>query len=100
MPEARALGSVFRRWLKAARTMANRSFSSCTEAGGAGRRFSEITVEVDKLHTRRAYLAVDGNSVIDLASGDQVVIRRSESYTCMADLGLRNFYDIAFEKLR
>ena len=61
---------------------------------------SEITVEVEKLHTRRAYLAVDGNSVIDLASGDQVVIRRSESYTCMADLGLRNFYDIAFEKLR
>ena len=61
---------------------------------------SEITVEVEKLHTRRAYLAVDGNSVMDLASGDQIVVRRSESYTCMADLGLRNFYDIAFEKLR
>ena len=61
---------------------------------------SEITVEVEKLHTRRAYLAVDGNSVMDLASGDKIVVRRSESYTCMADLGLRNFYDIAFEKLR
>ena len=31
---------------------------------------------------------------------DQIVVRRSASCTCMADLGLRNFYDIAFEKLR
>ena len=39
-------------------------------------------------------------SVTDLCGGDRLVVRRSDSYTHMADLGLRNFYDIAFEKLR
>lgn len=59
-----------------------------------------ITVEMEKQHDRRAYLSVDGYSVTDLCGGDKLVVRRSESYTHMADLGLRNFYDIAFEKLR
>lgn len=59
-----------------------------------------ITVEMEKQHDRRAYLSVDGYSVMDLCGGDRLVVRRSESYTHMADLGLRNFYDIAFEKLR
>ena len=59
-----------------------------------------ITVEMEKQHDRRAYLSVDGYSLSDLTGGDRLVIRRSESYTHMADLGLRNFYDIAFEKLR
>jgi NAD+ kinase len=61
---------------------------------------SVITIEMEKLHTRRAYLAVDGNNLLDLVSGDTVVVRRSESCTWMADLGLRNFYELAFEKLR
>lgn len=59
-----------------------------------------ITVEMEKQHDRRAYLSVDGTSVTDLSGGDRLIVRRSESYTYMADLGLRNFYDIAFEKLR
>ena len=59
-----------------------------------------ITVEMEKQHDRRAYLSVDGYSVTDLCGGDKLIVRRSESYTHMADLGLRNFYDIAFEKLR
>ena len=59
-----------------------------------------ITVEMEKQHDRRAYLSVDGYSVTDLAGGDRIVVRRSEIYTHMADLGLRNFYAIAFEKLR
>lgn len=59
-----------------------------------------ITVEMEKQHDRRAYLSVDGTSVLDLAGDDKLIVRRSESYTHMADLGLRNFYDIAFEKLR
>ena len=59
-----------------------------------------ITVEMEKQHDRRAYLSVDGYSVTDLSGGDRLVVRRSECYTHMADLGLRNFYDIAFEKLR
>jgi Predicted sugar kinase len=59
-----------------------------------------ITVEMEKQHDRRAYLSVDGTSVTDLCGGDRLVVRRSDSYTHMADLGLRNFYAIAFEKLR
>jgi NAD kinase len=59
-----------------------------------------ITGEMEKQHDRRAYLSVDGYSVTDLAGGDKIVVRRSEIYTHMADLGLRNFYAIAFEKLR
>ena len=59
-----------------------------------------ITVEMEKQHDRRAYLSVDGTSVMDLSGGDRLVVTRSESYTHMADLGLRNFYDIAFDKLR
>lgn len=61
---------------------------------------SVITVDMEKLHDRRAYLSVDGNSVYDLVNGDRIIVRRSENYTLMADLGLRNFYEIAFEKLR
>ena len=61
---------------------------------------SVITIEMAKLHTRRAYLAVDGNNLLDLASGDTVIVRRSECCTWMADLGLRNFYELAYDKLR
>ena len=61
---------------------------------------SLIEVDMDKQHGRRAYLSVDGNSVMDLAGGDRLLVRRSDSFTWMADMGLRNFYDIAFEKLR
>ena len=59
-----------------------------------------ITIEMEKQHDRRAYLSVDGTSVTDLSGGDRLVVTRSESSTHMADLGLRNFYDIAFDKLR
>ena len=59
-----------------------------------------ITVEMEKQHDRRAYLSVDGCSVTDLCGGDRLVVRRSGSYTLMVDLGLRNFYAIAYEKLR
>ena len=59
-----------------------------------------ITVEMEKQHDRRAYLSVDGCSVTDLCGGDKLLVRRSGSYTLMVDLGLRNFYAIAFEKLR
>lgn len=61
---------------------------------------SLIEVDMDKQHGRKAYLSVDGNSVMDLAGGDRLLVRRSDSFTWMADLGLRNFYEIAFEKLR
>lgn len=59
----------------------------------------EVLVEVEKLHNRRAYLSVDGNSVIDLENRDAVLIKRSESQTLMADMQLRSFYEIAYNKL-
>lgn len=59
-----------------------------------------VTVKTEKLHGRRAYLAVDGNWTIDLANGDVLVVKRSESYTNMVHVGLRSFFDTAYEKLR
>ena len=75
-----------------AHMMSSRSFVLSPE--------SLIEVDMDKQHGRRAYLSVDGNWVMDLAGGDRLLVRRSDSYTWMADLGLRNFYELAFEKLR
>ena len=61
-----------------------------------GRR---ITVQAEKLHGRKAYLSVDGNWTMDLDNGDTMVVRRSEHYTLMANMGLKSFYDIAYQKL-
>ena len=61
---------------------------------------SQIEVEMDKQAGRKAYLSVDGYSIMDLAEGDRLIVNRSSSCTWMVDLGLRNFYEIAFEKLR
>lgn len=60
----------------------------------------EIFIKTEKSHGRRAYLAIDGQSVADLESGDLLRVRRSERYVLMAHLGLKSFYEIAFEKLR
>ncbi len=59
-----------------------------------------VCVTAERLVGRRAYLAVDGISVADLEGGDVVVVRRSPHHTLMADLGLKSFYEIAYEKLR
>ena len=61
---------------------------------------SEVSVRMEKLHGRRAYLSLDGNSVLDLANGDIVLIKRSPNCTLMVDAGLRSFYEITYEKLR
>ena len=58
-----------------------------------------VRVIAERLHGRRAYLAVDGISIADLQGGDQVLVRRSEHAVLMADLGLKSFYEIAYEKL-
>ncbi len=60
----------------------------------------QIEVVMDKQHGRKAYLSVDGYSLMDLEGGDRIIVSRSDSYTWMVDLGLRNFYELAFEKLR
>ncbi len=48
---------------------------------------------------RRVVLSVDGRGLIDLADGDQVIVRRSKYKLLMADLGTRSFYETAFDKL-
>lgn len=58
-----------------------------------------VTVTAEKLHGRKAYLSVDGNYVADLVNGDEIIVKKSEHYTLMADLGLKSFYEIAYEKL-
>ena len=59
----------------------------------------EMTVLAEKLHGRRAYISVDGNSVMDLSNGDIVRVRRSERRVIMADMGLKSFFELAYEKL-
>lgn len=59
-----------------------------------------ISIDAHKLHDRRANLSVDGNTVLDVANGDKIIVKRSDSCTLMVDLGLRNFYEFTFEKLR
>ena len=60
----------------------------------------EVSVRMEKLHGRRAYLSLDGNSVLDLANEDIVLVKRSQNCTLMVDTGLRSFYEITYEKLR
>jgi len=58
-----------------------------------------VKVLTEKLHGRRAYLSLDGNSAADLENGDLLLVAKSEHYTMMADLGLKSFYEIAYQKL-
>lgn len=60
----------------------------------------EIMVRMEKTHGRKAYLSVDGNSVFDLDNGDFLRVQRSNHYALMVDMGLKSFYEIAFEKLK
>lgn len=58
-----------------------------------------ISIKTEKLHGRRAYLSVDGNWTVDLQNEDILNIKRSEQCTLMANMGLKSFYEIAYEKL-
>ncbi len=60
----------------------------------------EIIIRTGISYGRKAYLSVDGNSVYDLENGDILRVRRSIHYALMADMGLKSFYETAFEKLR
>ena len=61
---------------------------------------SMICIDAHKLHDRHANLSVDGNTVMDIANGDTIIVKRSDCCTLMADLGLRNFFEFTFDKLR
>ena len=48
---------------------------------------------------KRCILSVDGRGMTDLQNGDSVVVRKSHYKLLMAHLGLKSFYETAFEKL-
>lgn len=58
-----------------------------------------ISIITEKIHDRRAYVAVDGNKVLDLANGDTVVVRQSARVMNLIHMGKKSFYDLTFDKL-
>ena len=58
-----------------------------------------VTIRTELQHGRRAYLSVDGAPGVDLQSGDELLVSRSEHAVLMADMGGKSFYELAFEKL-
>ncbi len=59
----------------------------------------EITVIAGRLHSRRAYLAIDGQPVFDIENGDRITVKRSEEFTVMAEIGNKSFFEKTYEKL-
>ncbi len=58
-----------------------------------------LVIRAERLHSRRAYLSVDGIASADLQNGDELLISRSPFETLMAVPGTRSFFEIAYEKL-
>ena len=58
-----------------------------------------VNIRLEKLYGRRAYVSVDGNYVLDLDNGDQVIVKKSRRCLPMAELGSRSFFEIAYKKL-
>lgn len=58
-----------------------------------------VSVMTEKIHDRRAYVAVDGNKAIDLANGDVVIVRQSKRMMNLINMGKKSFYDLTFDKL-
>lgn len=61
----------------------------------------ERAVTVTPIHrdNRRVFLSVDGSPAVELDSGDEVCVRRSENKIVLADVAGRSFYDTALGKL-
>ena len=58
-----------------------------------------VTVRLEALAGRPAFLSVDGGEGIMLSSGDVITARISRNRTHLVSLGLKSFYEIAYEKL-
>jgi len=58
-----------------------------------------VSARASRHHGKRAYLKIDGSEPIEIENDDIVRVKRSETEFIMANLGLKSFYDIAFEKL-
>lgn len=58
-----------------------------------------VSVVPKRLYGRRALLTVDGSAPVELQSGDIVSVKRSDNAVIFADMGIKNFFDTAREKL-
>ena len=58
-----------------------------------------MTVTPIHRDNRRVFLSVDGSPAVELDSGDEVCVRRSENKIVLADVAGRSFYDTALGKL-
>lgn len=58
-----------------------------------------VSVITEKLHDRKAYLSIDGNSVVDLVNGDKLIVSESDNKVFMANVGNKSFFETAFKKL-
>ncbi|MCQ2476186.1 MAG: NAD(+)/NADH kinase [Clostridia bacterium] len=58
-----------------------------------------ISVKAEKIHDRHAYLSVDGDKGIEIINDDIVIVRKSEKFINLINMGTRSFYDQTFDKL-
>lgn len=59
----------------------------------------ELEITADRVRGRPTVVSVDGNDAVDFFAGDELIIRRSEHETIIADLQLRPFYERMLEIL-
>lgn len=53
----------------------------------------ELEITADRVRGRPTVVTVDGNDVVDFFAGDELIVRRSDHETIIADLQLRPFYE-------
>lgn len=53
----------------------------------------ELEITADRVRGRPTVISVDGNDAIDFHSGDELIVRRSQHETIIADMQLRPFYE-------
>jgi len=58
-----------------------------------------VTVSAERLHDRKAFLAVDGMTCGDIIKGDVLTVKASSRAVHIADMGVKSFYETTFEKL-
>lgn len=58
-----------------------------------------VSVKAEKIHDRHAYLSVDGDEGIEIINDDIVIVRKSEKFINLINMGTRSFYDQTFDKL-
>ena len=58
-----------------------------------------VSVEIQRLHDKKAYLSIDGQDKDNLNVDDTLTVKKSECSIKIVDLGVKSFYETAFEKL-